>query len=111
MPAVQETVDRVRRIDVDLRRAVVRDAHEVQRAGVPERDVGVERQDGANRARRSARAPGIDVDAERRPRVDVARAVDRERRGAHDVEDAILMAQPKIAKVLVHIEPTRETRY
>jgi divalent metal cation (Fe/Co/Zn/Cd) transporter len=30
---------------------------------------------------------------------------------AHEVEAAILAAQPKIAKVLVHIEPTPETRY
>jgi cation diffusion facilitator family transporter len=30
---------------------------------------------------------------------------------AHEVEGAILAAQPKIAKVLVHIEPTPETRY
>lgn len=32
-------------------------------------------------------------------------------RVAHEVEKAILAAQPKIAKVLVHIEPTAETRY
>jgi len=30
---------------------------------------------------------------------------------AHDVEDAIVAAQPKIANVLVNIEPTAETRY
>jgi cation diffusion facilitator family transporter len=30
---------------------------------------------------------------------------------AHEVESAILATQPKIAKVLVHIEPTAETRY
>jgi cation diffusion facilitator family transporter len=30
---------------------------------------------------------------------------------AHQVEDAILAAQPKIAKVLVHIEPTPDTRF
>jgi cation diffusion facilitator family transporter len=29
----------------------------------------------------------------------------------HEVEAAILAVQPKIAKVLVHIEPTSETRY
>jgi divalent metal cation (Fe/Co/Zn/Cd) transporter len=28
----------------------------------------------------------------------------------HEVEAAILALQPKIAKVLVHIEPTTETR-
>jgi cation diffusion facilitator family transporter len=30
---------------------------------------------------------------------------------AHDVEDAVLASYPRIAKVLVHIEPTSETRY
>jgi cation diffusion facilitator family transporter len=30
---------------------------------------------------------------------------------AHQVEDTILASQPNIAKVLVHIEPTPETRY
>jgi divalent metal cation (Fe/Co/Zn/Cd) transporter len=30
---------------------------------------------------------------------------------AHEVEGAILAAQPKVAKVLVHVEPTAETRY
>lgn len=30
---------------------------------------------------------------------------------AHDVENAVLASYPRIAKVLVHIEPTSETRY
>lgn len=32
-------------------------------------------------------------------------------RVAHEVEGAIQAAQPRIARVLVHIEPTAETRY
>ena len=30
---------------------------------------------------------------------------------AHQVEDTILASQPNIAKLLVYIEPTSETRY
>ena len=43
--------------------------------------------------------------------VDGARSVTDGHRIAHEVEDAVLEAQPSVADVLVHIEPTEETRY
>jgi divalent metal cation (Fe/Co/Zn/Cd) transporter len=43
--------------------------------------------------------------------VDGRMAVTDGHRIAHEVEGAIRAPQPNIAKVLVHIEPTPETRY